>query len=438
MNARILSVVSLSVVVSACAGSPFTDDAGTADSGGLGGNGGQGGDAGVGGSGGTGGTGGGLGGSGGGSGGTGGSGGAGDSGIDAGFDAGIDAGQGADAGPTIVYLGGGGNLIRWYELNLRDGGMAFRGAIDAGLVNGPTFLALHPSKKWLYSANEGDSTVGAFLVNQATGALTFINKRAAGMAGGAGPAHVAVTHAGDAVMAANYGEGTYRVFPVTASVALGVSSDVALAGQNAHAIVVDPLDKFAFVPCLGSNHIAQYTFSALTKKLSANTAATVAIAGNAGPRHLSFHPTLPYAYGVNELSKTVSVFDFNGTSGLLTVKQTVSALPAGQTSTSAAEIEVHPNGQYVFSSNRGHDSVAAFSVNQADGTVTLLGATKTGGQHPRHFSIAPGGELMLVGNRHSNSVTAFRLNPATGALSPLGVVLSNAPDVTFVGAYFIP
>jgi 6-phosphogluconolactonase len=188
-------------------------------------------------------------------------------------------------------------------------------------------------------------------------------------------------------------------------------------GAHAHAIVTSHDDRFALVPCLGSNDVAQYAFDATTGRLVPNTPSTApAPASMAGPRHIAFHPDGVHAYVINETDSTVAAYAFDANHGVLSLRQVVSTLPSGFSGTNtAAEVAIAPSGRYLYGSNRGDDSIAIYAI-APDGILHSAGWHPTGGRIPRQFSLDPTGTFLLVANVDSHNVVVFRLNAETGAL----------------------
>jgi 6-phosphogluconolactonase len=260
-----------------------------------------------------------------------------------------------------------------------------------------------------------------------TGALTMVNRVTSE---GRGPAHVAVTPDGRWALAANYTSGTLAVWPVAPDGRLGAVADRESPGANAHQIVVDPSNRYVFVPCLGVDAVAQYLFDAGTGQLTANSVPRFATATRAGPRHLALHPSGRFAYLMNELDSTVMALGFDAATGRLSAIQTLSSLPMGFTGmNTGAEIQVAPSGRFVYASNRGHNSIAVFAVDTATGRLTVVEHQRTNVQTPRHFSVDPSGEFLRVANQGVNTVATFRVAVDTGRLTPLGTTpVGNSPS----------
>jgi 6-phosphogluconolactonase len=343
--------------------------------------------------------------------------------------------SGAGAGSTpFVYVGSGEGQITRFSLDERTGALSRRTTFDGGRV--PSFLAVSPSRRLLFAVNEAEpGEVSSFTVRPGTGELTLINRAASG---GDGPAHLSVDRTGRWLLVANYGGGTAAVVPIGIAGMLGAATDVEASGGKAHHVTVSPDNRFVFVTCLEPNYIAQYRFDAATGTLTPNVPATLVIPGaNPGPRHLAFHPGGELAFVVNEHASTVSSLRYDRASGLLSVLETTSALPSPVPGNTGAGIAVHPNGRFVYSSNRGHNSIATFSVDQSAGRLTLIGNASTGGITPRHFSLNDEGTMLFVANQRSGNVVAMRVNPG-GTLTSIGEVATQLGSPQWVSAVRVP
>lgn len=292
----------------------------------------------------------------------------------------------------------------------------------------PTFLALHPSGRFLYAVGEisnfeGAKTgaVSAFAIDPKTGDLTLLNQQASG---GAGPCHLVVDKTGGNALVANYGGGTVAVLPIGEDGRLKPASSVrAHEGSgphkgrqekpHAHGIYLDAAERFAFSPDLGADRVFVYRFDARTGALEPHGAAP--LDPGAGPRHAAFHPNGKYLYTINELLSTVSAFSYDAGKGSLAPLQTVSTLPTGFSGTSwTAEVAVSGDGRFLYGSNRGDDSLAVFRVDGATGRLTPAGHAPIGGKYPRHFTIDPTGRYILAGHQNSGTIAVLRIDPATG------------------------
>jgi 6-phosphogluconolactonase len=317
-------------------------------------------------------------------------------------------------------------------------------------VKNPSFLAFHPTGKYLYAIGEmadfeGQKTgaVSALAIDPQTGGLTLLNQQSSG---GAGPCHVSVDATGRCALVANYGGGSVaclpigpegRLTPATAFIQHhGSSVNVKRqAGPHAHSINVDPANRFAFVADLGIDKVLVYRLDATAGTLVANDPAGVDLKPGAGPRHFAFHPSTRWAYVINELDSTVTAFQYDAGRGTLTTQQNISTLPAGCTEPNfPAEVQIHPSGRFLYGSNRGHNSIAMFALDQESGKLTFLGCESTQGKHPRNFGIDPSGRYLVAANMETNNIVVFRIDPQTGRLQPTGstVELSMPTCVKFM------
>ena len=340
-------------------------------------------------------------------------------------------------GQYLVYIGtytdkGASKGIYAYRFNAATAELTSLG-LAAETAN-PSFLAIHPNHKFLYSVNEvGDykghksGAVSAFSIDQATGKLTLLNQVESR---GADPCYITVDKTGKYVLVANYTGGSVATFPVLADGRLGeASAFVQHTGHgpdpqrqeapHAHSIDLSPDDRFAIVDDLGLDETLVYKFDSSKGSLTPNSPAFAKVAPGAGPRHFALHPNGKFAYVVNEMGWTVSAFGYDAGAGVLHPLQTISTLPKDFTGTNSdAEIEVHPSGKFLYASNRGHDSIAVFAIDASQGTLTPIEYASTKGKEPRHFEIAPGGELLFAANEHSGNVVVFRIDQQTGRLTP--------------------
>jgi len=306
--------------------------------------------------------------------------------------------------------------------------------VAADTVN-PSFVTIDDKKRLLYAVNEiqkyqneSSGGVSAFSI-QPDGQLHFLNEVASG---GADPCYVSLDATGKYVLVANYTGGSISVFPIQQDGSLAAATAFIQhkgSGPNrerqeaahAHWIETSPDNRFAISADLGMDELLVYRFDASTGKLSANDPPFAKAEPGAGPRHLAFAPSGKFAYVVNELQSTVSVFSYDAENGILHPLQTISALPkefSGENT--AAEIAVHPNGRFLFASNRGHDSIAVFSIDKAKGTLRLIDNFSVKGRTPRSFVIDPSGSRLLVANQDTGNIVVFRINRSTGRLTATG------------------
>ena len=311
------------------------------------------------------------------------------------------------------------------RMDPRSGQLESVGSTDAGA--NPSFLALHPNGRVLYAVNEVDhGAVRAFAIAGESGALTKLDEAASE---GAAPCFVSVDKGGRVVLVANYDSGSVALLPLETDGSLARATSVVKhagtgpvadrQGQpHAHCIVADPSNRFALAADLGADRVFVYRLDLDGNSLRHVEGGDARMRAGAGPRHLAFHPTLPCVFVANELDSTVATLRFDAERGALTVGETRSTLPAGWTGTNfPADIHVDPSGRTVYVSNRGHNSIAVFSVAES-GTLSLVQVVATDGNWPRNFSLDPTGRWLLVANQRSNSIVVFGRDEKTGQLTP--------------------
>jgi len=302
----------------------------------------------------------------------------------------------------------------------------------------PSFLAVHPTRDFLYAVNEvgtyegkASGSVTAFAIDRITGKLTALNRQPSV---GAGPAHLVVDNTGRNVLVANYGGGSVTVLPISTDGALKpASAFVQHSGSSvnperqkaphAHSINLDPANRFAYVADLGVDKVLIYRFDAGQGSLVVNDPPFASVQAGAGPRHFAIHPRGRFAYVINELHCTITAFSRDTAKGGLTALQTISTLPSGQSvlpGYSTAEVQVHPSGKFLYGSNRGHNSIVVLAVDEQSGRLTYVETRPTEGSTPRNFGIDPSGTYLLAANQRSDSVAVFRIDPQTGRLTPTG------------------
>ncbi len=314
----------------------------------------------------------------------------------------------------------------------------------------PSFLAVHPTRRFLYAVNETANfggkkagAVSAFALDAKTGKLSFLNRESSG---GAHPCHLIVDRQGKHVLAANYTGGSVCVLPLAPDGKLGTATAfVQHEGKSvnkqrqeaphAHSINLDAANRFAFVADLGLDRVMVYKYDAKAGTLTANDPPAAEVAPGSGPRHFAFHPDGRHAYVINELASTVTAFDYDPAKGALKAIQTISTLPKGyKGDTSTAEVRVHPSGKFVYGSNRGQDSIAVFTVNAKSGKLKHVGNQGETVKVPRNFNIDPTGKFLIVANQGASSLSVFAVAPKTGELTLVESVtgVPNPVCVVFV------
>lgn len=302
-------------------------------------------------------------------------------------------------------------------------------------VENPFFIALSPDRTFLYAIHEpgefgsGDrGHVAAYRIEDDRGSLSLLNRQPTR---GSAACYVTVDATGQTVLAANYQNGTVISFPVQEDGSLGAATSFSEhAGSSinperqkephAHCFVISPDNQHAYVADLGIDQIVNYRLDAATATLSSNHQPFVRTYPGAGPRHLTFHPQQPFAYVINELGNSVTMFAYNSDSGILLEQQTISTLPDGFTGTShCADLKITPDGRFLYGTNRGHDSIAAYAIAN-DGRLTLIGIEPSGAEQPQNLAISPNGSLLLCANMAGGNVSPFRIHKQTGEISSVG------------------
>jgi len=328
--------------------------------------------------------------------------------------------------------GGRTDGIYLVRFDRRTGKLRRVGAVAAGA--NPSFLAIHPNGRTLYAVNEvekydgkASGAVSAFAIANDTGALTRRNEQPS--EGGA-PCFVSVDRSGRVVLVANYAGGSVAALPIEADGSLAAPTHVAHhtgSGPNAerqeaphaHCIVPDPSNRFALSADLGADRVFVYRLDLESKSLRRVESGDAVTRAGAGPRHIAFHPTRPFVFVTNELDSTVATLRFDAERGALSPLDTRSTLPAGWKGTNyPADIHIASTGRTLYASNRGHNSIAVFSVAAATGALTLDQVVSTDGDWPRNFGLDPSGRWLLVANQKSDSVVVFARDQKTGRLTP--------------------
>lgn len=307
----------------------------------------------------------------------------------------------------------------------------------AAQLSHASFIAVHPNNRYLYAVAEGstadDSFIAAFSIDRATGKLEMIDKMPSG---GRGPCHVSVDATGEVAMVANYNSGSFAAFPIKRSGALDVMSALIQdkgssinkkrqEGPHAHCILIGPHSHWALGCDLGLDKLMVFRVNTSDATIVSKAASSVAVKPGSGPRHIVLDPHNKFAYLINELDSTLTAFSWDADKGALKELQIVSTLPSGVSVTNfPAEVAVHPNGKFVFGSNRGHDSIVVFKIDEKTGTLSLVGHTPCGGHSPRHFEIDITGKLLLVANQDSAETSIFRIDTETGILTPTATTLA--------------
>lgn len=339
------------------------------------------------------------------------------------------------SGDRLLYVGtyqeNGAESVFLLKLNEETGELA-KVSANAETEN-PSFLIVNAKRDRLYAVIEKvdaegkGGEVAAFAIDGTTGSLRLLNIRST--QGGA-PCHLTLTEEGQALIVANYMTGNVVVYPLEADGRIGELSDEhqhegcsvteRQEGPHAHCVVLK--DGHIYATDLGTDEIVRYR---LDRKQSGGPglepAGSVSVKAGAGPRHLTFHPSEPFAYLINELDSTITTFRYDAASGALNEVQTVSALPADYAGTNlCADIHVHPSGHTLYGSNRGHNSIAAFSIDRSSGRLSLLQHVSTQGETPRNFGLTPDGGILVAANQDSDSIFTYKVHSEKGTLEPTG------------------
>jgi len=315
----------------------------------------------------------------------------------------------------------------------------------AAETTNPSWVALHPTGRFLYAVNEvgkykgpNSGGVSAFSVDHATGKLTFLNEVASR---GADPCYITVDKTGKYVLVANYTGGSVAAFPILADGKLGEASSFVQhtgkgtnperqEGPHAHSIDLSSDNRFAMVDDLGLDELLVYKFDNGKGSLTPNDPPFAKLDAGAGPRHFVLRPDGKFAYVIAEMAHTVTVFSNDAASGKLQSIQTVTTLPKDFTGRNDdAEIRIHPSGKFLYASNRGDDSIAIYAIDQAKGTLTQVAITHTGGKEPRSFEIDPTGAVLFAANQKSDNIVVFKIDSKSGQLTPTGKVLDVGAPV---------
>ena len=302
----------------------------------------------------------------------------------------------------------------------------------AAEVINPSFVAVSPDKKNLYAVselgrgNEPTGYVHAFSINEDL-SLTYIDKYPTNAQA---PAHISIDDAGKLVFAANYQGGVVMAYKRMADGSLEILQQLDQSGSgphpnqngsHTHMAKLSPAQYYLYITDLGSDKVWSYHIDHETLTLTKTDQEFAALPPGSGPRHMDFGTSAEFAYVMNELNSTITVFDFNFEDGSLSPVQTISTLPESFNEwNSTADIHVHPSGKFLYGSNRGHNSIVSYAINQEDGTLTLLDHISTEGEFPRNFAVHPSGDFLYVANQNSDNITVFSIDAETGVLTYTG------------------
>ena len=331
-----------------------------------------------------------------------------------------------------------------FRLDPSDGGLTQLQIVPA---SNPSFVALDPTQRHLYSVNENpDPTAGhvsAYAINPANGTLNFLNTASSN---GAFPTHISVHPSGQYVYAANYGTGNFPVYRILSNGSIGPMTDIFQSlgngtgpnpdrqeGPHAHQILTDLGGNHVFGVDLGADKVNVLNLNLGTGLFIPNMVPFAPVASGSGSRHMAFHPDTKRAYVLDELVSTITVFDYNPVRGALIWKQTISTLPDNFTGTNTtAEIRIHPSGQFLYNTNRGHNSVTMYEIDSQTGELDVIGWESTRGEWPRGMNIDPSGTYLYAANQNTDTIAVFRIQHSNGKLKFSTLVHTLTPvDVEF-------
>ncbi len=319
------------------------------------------------------------------------------------------------AADNYVYLSiAGDKKIAVYRVDSEKGSLTH--LADVNTTGEPGALTTDPKKRFLFASLRSTGELASFRIDPGTGKLTHVNTVPAG----ADPAQISCDRTGRFLLTAYYQAGKVTVHEIGPDGALGDKPvQTVPTAEKAHAIIPDPSNRFVFVPHTGPNAIFQFTFRADKGLLTANQPAILKTLEGSGPRHLVFHPSKEVAYVDNEQGGSVTAYALDTKAGTLEPFQTLSTLPQDFRGTNAcAEIRVHPTGRFLYVANRGHDSIACFSLDARDGRLTATGQVPTE-KTPRSFDLDPSGQFLFAAGEASGKLAAYRVDPQTGGLTRL-------------------
>jgi 6-phosphogluconolactonase len=305
-------------------------------------------------------------------------------------------------------------------------------------VVNPSFLAFDPRERFLFAVNETKSyegkeqgAVSSFALDPSSGDLTFLSRQPTG---GGDPCHLGTDPTGRYLFVANHEHGNVAVLPVGEDGRLGPMTDLrqhegsgpgpTQQGPHAHFVTTDPTGRFVMVVDKGIDRVMVYRLDAAAGKLVPNDPPHGQLHAGAAPRHIAFHPNGRFAYVNGEADMTVTAFAYDGGRGAFEELHHLPTLPEGASGGrfSTAQIVIEPSGRYVYVSNRGHDTIAIFAIDQASGRLRALGHEPTGGRTPRNFNVEPSGEYLYAANQNSDTIVQFRIDRASGQLARTGEV----------------
>ncbi len=348
--------------------------------------------------------------------------------------------QAEDSATVSLYIGtytkkeghvnGQAKGIYLLKMNEATGVLHMKGIVSA--ITNPSFVTLSPDHKNLYAVSEVSPADGpngwvySYAVNDDQ-SLKLLNKQSTAAFA---PCHVSVDAKGKYVFVANYSGGIAAMYQRQEDGSLSAIIDtVVLKGKkpgvesNPHSVILSPDNKFAFISDKGADRIYGFKIDETKNQLVSTTQAYTELPKGAGPRHLTFHPNGKFAYVINELSNSIHTLAYDPADGKLSIVSEITTLPSDFKGVSyCADIHIHPNGKFIYGSNRGDNSIAAYSIDQATGQLTLINIEPTEGEYPRNFAISPNGNFLYAANQNSSTITHMKINQATGEVQSEHIV----------------
>jgi 6-phosphogluconolactonase len=337
-------------------------------------------------------------------------------------------GEGRGHGEGLTVFQRAGEADRWRPVQL------LKDLAD------PSFVITDRQRRFLYSVHADGTQATAYRIDQAGGRLTILNQQPTG---GRNGVHLSIDATGRLLVAVNYASGTVALLPIADDGTLGPRADLAtLSGtpgpnrtqqesSHPHHCPFDRTGRLVVVPDKGLDKIFVFRVDASKRALVPAARPDVASRAGAAPRHADFHPTLPYVYVINELDSTIAAYRFDAQSGALEPLQVHTTVPSRYTgNNTGAEIAVAPSGRFAYGSNRGHDSIAIFAIDQSTGLLTSIGWEPTQGKTPRFFTLDPAGAHLYAANQTSDTVVVFRIDQTSGKLTPTGETIAVRSPTT--------
>ena len=320
----------------------------------------------------------------------------------------------------------------------------------AAKIENPTFMAIDPQHRFLYAVTEIgnlhglNGSISSYAINRTSGALTFLNEVSSE---GGNPAHLVVDHTDKMLLVANFISGSVISFAINPDGSIGRKTGFdqhegssvnprRQKGPHAHAVVLSPDNRFVIVPDLGLDKVFVYRLKPNQATFVPNDPPYVTVPPGLGPRHFVFGARGKFGYLVCEMGSAVVAFSYDRAAGVLKRIQIISTLPEGFSGAdNSAEIQIDPTGRFLYTSNRGNDSITLFHIDPNNGELTKIQVTPTGGKIPRHFTIDPSGHFLIAENQNSDDMVVFKLDADTGKLSPTAEIVKNPAPVCLL---FVP